>query len=95
MARYVILLSFTAQGGRAIRQSAARAQAFNRMATKAGVKVEAQFWTVGHYDGVLVLSAKSNEPILRCLAQLAALGNVKTESLQAFDEREFKAIVRR
>jgi len=92
MARYVTLIRFTEKGAREIKQSTARANDFNKTATKAGAKVEALYWTVGAYDGVLILSAENPEKALRCLTELAALGNVRTETLQAFDGKEFSAI---
>lgn len=95
MARYVSLLRFTPQGVRNIKKSPARAAAFQKAAEKAGVKVEAQFWTTGAYDGVLILSAANDTKALSVIAALAASGNVSTRSLQAFDAKEFKAIVGR
>lgn len=91
MARYVTLIRLTDQGARAIRKSTARALAFKKAAEKAGIGVEALFWTVGACDGVLILSGDEKK-VLRCLTQLAALGNVRTETMQAFDAAEFKAI---
>ena len=92
MARYVSLIRFTDQGARALKKSAARALGFRKAAEKAGITVEAQLWTAGSCDGVLILSGDEKK-ILRCLAQLAALGNVRTETLRAFNAEEFKAIV--
>lgn len=92
MARYVSLIRFTDQGARAMKKSAARALAFDKVAAKAGVKVEAQLWTAGSFDGVLILSGEEKN-IHRCLAQLVSLGNVRTETLRAFDAREFKSLV--
>ena len=92
MARYISLIRFTEKGSRALRQSLARASAFKRMAAKASVEVEAEYWTVGSYDGVLIISADKAENALRCLTELAALGNVKTETMQALDAKEFSAI---
>ena len=91
MARYVTLIRFTDQGARAIRKSTARALAFTKAAEKAGIGVEALLWTVGACDGVLILSGDEKK-VLRYLTQLAALGNVRTETMQAFDAAEFKAI---
>ena len=91
MARYVSLLRFTEQGARNIRKSAARALAFKRDAAKRGVTVELQLWTAGSQDGVLVLNGEE-KAVLGCLAQLASLGNVRTESLRAFTADEFKSI---
>ena len=90
MARYVSLLKFTEQGARNIKDSPGRAAAFKQNAEKLGVKVEAQRWTVGRYDGILVLSGEEKS-ILRVLADLTALGNVSTETLQAFDADVFTA----
>jgi len=92
MARYVSLIRFTEQGACALKKSAARALEFRKAAGKAGLTVEAQLWTAGACDGVLILSGDERK-ILRCLAELVAQGNVRTETLQAFDAAEFKDIV--
>jgi uncharacterized protein with GYD domain len=92
MARYISLLRFTEQGARNIKDSPGRALAFKQSAEKLGVTVEAQRWTVGKYDGVVVLSGEE-KAILRCLTQLAALGNVRTETMRALGDDELKAIV--
>jgi uncharacterized protein with GYD domain len=77
-----------------IKESTSRAHAFDDLAAKSGVNVEGQFWTIGHYDGALVLSADHEAKILHLLASLAALGNVRTETLQAFTDKEFEAILK-
>jgi uncharacterized protein with GYD domain len=91
MARYLTLLKFTEQGARNIKKSTERALAFRDAAKKAGVTVETQLWTVGVYDGALVLSGEEKN-VLRIVAELASLGNVRTETLQAFDADQFKGI---
>jgi uncharacterized protein with GYD domain len=91
MARYVTLIRFTDQGARAIRKTATRALAFKKAVEKTGVTVESQLWTAGACDGVLILSGDEKK-ILRCLTQLASLGNVRTETLRAFDARELKGL---
>lgn len=93
MTRYVSLLKFTEQGVKAIKKSTGRAHDFNAIAAKAGVKVEAEYWTVGRFDGVLILSGPSEQSVLRVLAELVSLGNVRTQTLQAFTDQEFDAIV--
>jgi uncharacterized protein with GYD domain len=91
MARYVTLIRFTDQGARGIGKSAARARAFKSAAEKAGLTVETLLWTVGACDGVLILRGDEKR-VLRHLTRLAAQGNVRTESMPAFDAGEFKAI---
>jgi len=95
MARYISLLRFTEQGAKNIKKSTNRAHAFDKLATKAGVKVEGQYWTMGKYDGVLIVAADSEEKVLHMLTLLAALGNVRTNTMQAFVDNEFDAIVGR
>ena len=92
MARYVTLIRFTEQGARAIKNSTVRAEAFRKAAEKAGVKVEKQLWTVGACDGILILSADDAEQALATIAGLAAAGNVRTETMQAFEAAEFAEI---
>lgn len=95
MARYISLLRFTEQGAKNIKKSTARAHAFDKLAARSGVRVEGQYWTMGKYDGVLILSADSEQKVLHLLAALAALGNVSTATMQAFVDSEFDAIVGR
>ena len=95
MARYIALLKFTEQGARNIKKSTTRAHAFDKLAAKANVRVEGQFWTMGRYDGVLILSASDETKVLHMLTLLAALGNVRTQTMQALVDTEFDEIVGR
>ena len=90
---YLTLITYTDQGVRNLKQSPQRAQAFRQSAEAAGIKVLVQLWTAGACDGVLILEGDSEEKVLGTLAQLASLGNVRTQSLRAFDAAEFGAIV--
>lgn len=94
MRRYVILIRFTEQGAKAVKKSTERARAFKDAAVKAGVKVEGQYWTVGSVDGVIVVNADSETKALNLVTALAAAGNVKTETLQAFTDAEFDELVK-
>jgi uncharacterized protein with GYD domain len=93
MAKYISLLRFTEQGAKDIKKSIKRAHGFGKSAAKAGVIIEGQYWTMGAYDGVLILSADTKEKALHCLAELAAQGNVRTETMQAFTDKGFGGIV--
>lgn len=92
MPTYISLLRFTEKGASNIKKSTGRASAFAKAATRSGVRIEAQYWTIGAYDGVLILSADNETKILHCLAELASAGNVRPETLQAFDAGSFSAI---
>ncbi|MBL9166540.1 MAG: GYD domain-containing protein [Verrucomicrobiales bacterium] len=94
MPRYIALLTFTPQGSKNVKKSTRRAHQFDRLAAKAGVKVAGQYWTMGGYDGVLILEASSETKVLHLLTELASFGNVQTQTLQAFTDAEFDSIVK-
>jgi uncharacterized protein with GYD domain len=93
MTRFVMLLKFTEKGISALKDSPARAAAFKAAAAKAGATVEAQYWLLGEYDGLTVLSAPDVKTATAVALQLAATGNVRTNLCRAFDEAEFKAVL--
>ena len=95
MACYISLLKFTDKGAKSIKSSAARAKQFRAAAAKAGVKVVEQYWTLGDYDGVLIIESNKAEKALHCLAELTSAGNVSTHTLPAFSSGEIKSVLKR
>ena len=95
MATYLVLMNFTEQGVQKFRDTRKRAGAFRSMAEKAGVTVRQQFWTLGPYDGALVLEADDDAAVTGVMLSLASLGNVKTQTLRAFEEKEMDEILGR
>ena len=93
MLRYICLLRFTDKGAREIKHSTRRARSFNKLAAKSGVKVEAQYWMMGKYDGLLILSAARREQVLHVLAALTSLGNVRSSTTQALSDKQFEALL--
>jgi uncharacterized protein with GYD domain len=95
MPRYISLLRFAEQGAKNITKSTQRAHDFDKAAAKAGVTIDGHYWTLGGYDGVVILSAESEEKVLKCLAELTAKGNVRPETMSALTDKEFDKIVAR
>lgn len=94
MKRYIALLRFTDSGAQALAKSTERAAAWAKAAAKAGVEVEGQYWSVGEYDGVLILGGADEKTVLGQLAKLAKSGNVRTQTMKLFDADQFDAIVK-
>ena len=94
MPRYISLFRFTEQGAKALNKSPARARAYAKAAAKNGIRIVGQYWTVGQYDGVLIIEADSDQEALHSLAELAAQGNIRTETMRALVDTEFEAIVK-
>ena len=64
-------------------------------ARKAGVRVVEQYWTLGDYDGVLILESDKAEKALHCLAELTAKRNVTTHTLPAYTSDEIKSVMKK
>ncbi len=93
MATFIVLLDFTDQGIRNLKDSPQRADAFSRFAEKAGVKIVSQYWTIGSHDGVLIIDAPTEEKAASVLLHLGASGNVRTTTLRAFDWAEAQELI--
>ena len=94
MATYITTIKFTEQGVQGIRDSAKRAAAFKTAAKKMGIKVTATYWTLGHFDGVLIFEAPDDETATAAMLQLSAQGNVHTSTARAFGSAEMDNIVK-
>jgi uncharacterized protein with GYD domain len=92
MATFISLLNFTDQGIRNVKDSPDRYEAFRAMAEKLGVRVKDMYYTVGHYDVVVVMEG-SDEAVTTALLKVASLGNVRTETLRGFSLDDMKKIM--
>ena len=95
MATYIVMLNFTDEGIKNLRNSTERADSFNAEAEKLGAKIQAQYWTVGVHDGVLILDAPDDETAVALVLSLASHGSVRTQVLRAFDRSEIQTVLAR
>ncbi|MFQ5527745.1 MAG: GYD domain-containing protein [Thermoanaerobaculia bacterium] len=93
MATFIVLLDYTDQGIRHLKDSPQRADAFNEFAEKMGVTIVGQYWTIGSHDGVLIMEAEREERAASVLLHLGASGNVRTTTLRAFDWAEAQELI--
>jgi uncharacterized protein with GYD domain len=95
MATFIALVSETQFGEENIYDSVARAERFRERAQKRGIKVKGQYWTMGPYDGMLVLEGPSAEAVSSLLLSLGSGGAVRTQTFQAFDMDQMRKILER
>ncbi|MBU0743041.1 GYD domain-containing protein [bacterium] len=93
MAKYVCLLVFTDTGIKNLRKTTARAEAFSEKIKSHGINILHTLWTVGRYDLVHIFEAESDEAAATFAYTLSALGNVRTNTMRAFDIDEMKVLV--
>ena len=95
MATYILLGSFTDQGIRTIKDTTKRAEAVRAMGKKIGVTVKDLYWTLGQYDVAAILDAPDEAAATSFALSVGALGNVRTQLLRAFTEKEIGPILGR
>jgi uncharacterized protein with GYD domain len=92
MATFISLLNWTDQGIRNVKDSPDRYEAFRAAAEKMGVKVKGFYYTMGHYDMVLIAEG-SDEAAMTALLKLGSLGNLRTETLRSFSVEEMRKFI--
>jgi uncharacterized protein with GYD domain len=93
MAQYIVLTNWTEQGIRNIKDSPGRLDAAKELCKKHGAEMTAFYMTMGRHDAVAILQAPSDEAVAKIALALGAGGNVRTETLKAFSEAEYRQIV--
>ncbi len=93
MATYVTLLRFTQQGIENIKESPARVETARKSFEQLGARVKDFYCLMGQYDAVLIAEAPDDETITKIQLALGSLGNVRSETLRAFTEDEYRRIV--
>ena len=93
MATFISTIKFTEQGIQNIQETCKRVSAVKTAAKKMGVKVVEVYWTLGRFDGVLILDAPDEETVTALLLQIASLGNVKTQTARAYKAAEMEKIL--
>jgi uncharacterized protein with GYD domain len=95
MPTFIILAQWSDQGIRHDTESPKRVHAFKELAKKAGANVKEFFWTLGSHDMVTIVEAPDAETIAAIALSVDKLGNVRTETMRAFNEAEMSAIMKK
>ncbi len=94
MVKGIVLVDYTDQGRRAIKDSPNRAEAANAEAAKLGLQVKDIFFTPGGaHDAAIVVEAESRELIGKFMSSVQSLGNVKMKFVRGFSIEEMRKMV--
>jgi len=93
MSFYILLINWTDQGIKKIKDSPDRYTAFKRSVEKAGGKIVGAYYTFGEYDVVLIIEAASDDTVLSIMLGIGSYGNVRSKTLRAFTANEGKTII--
>jgi uncharacterized protein with GYD domain len=93
MAQYIILINWTDQGIRNVKESPKRLDTARAVAKKLDMELKDFYLTMGDYDMVGHLDAPNDESVAKFILGLGTLGNVRTKTLKAFSEEEYRKII--
>jgi uncharacterized protein with GYD domain len=93
MPHYVLLWNWTDQGIRAVKDSPTRLASFRAELEKAGGKLLDEYYTMGQYDGIVIIEAPSDETIMSIVLSDASKGNFRSVTLKAFPTSEAGKVI--
>jgi len=93
MATYILLCSWTDQGIRSVKDSPKRLDAGRAAAKKLGCKIKDMYMTIGAHDLVLLVEAPDDETVARLVLTTAAGGNIRTTTMKAFSEADYRKLI--
>ena len=93
MATYITLLKFTEQGLKTIKEGPSRLERAKQLARSMGAEIKSFHLVQGRYDAVVISEAPNDEVVTKFALVIGSLGNVRTETLRAFTEDEYRKII--
>ncbi len=93
MSVFVALINYTDQGIRTVKGSPKRVETARFLAKSSGAELKELYLTMGEYDLIAIVEAKNDESMAKFALALGSLGNVRTKTLKAFTEQEYRTII--
>jgi len=92
MPTYITLIRYTEQGVKTFKDLSERLDQTRKSGEPLGTKLVSFYLTMGQYDAVVISDAPDDEAAAKLALVAGAHGNVRTETMRAFDEDEAKKI---
>jgi uncharacterized protein with GYD domain len=93
MPTYISLLNFTQQGIEKIKESPARLDRARQVFKEMGAELKSFHLVMGRYDAVVISEAPNDETVGKLVLMIGAQGNIRTETLRAFTEDEYRKMI--
>jgi len=93
MPTYISLIRFTQKGMETIKDGPKRLDAAKQRVRAAGGELKAFYLVTGQYDAVAISELPNEEAAARLALGTGSMGNVRTETLRAFSEDEYRKII--
>ncbi len=89
MSIYIMMSTLTDEGRKTVKSNPHRIKEVNKEVEAMGVKILAQYVTLGQYDFMNVLEAPNNEVIAKVAIELGSRGTLQTSTLSALTLDDF------
>ncbi len=93
MATYISLMRYTQKGIESVKEAPARLEFAKKAFKAAGAELKQYYLTMGQYDAVVISEGPDDETAAKLALAIGSLGNIRTETMRAFTEDEFRKIV--
>ncbi len=93
MPTYISLIRFTQKGMETIKEGPKRLDAAKQRFRAAGGELKAFYLVTGQYDAVAISELPNDEAVARLALANGQMGNIRTETLRAFTEGEYRKII--
>jgi uncharacterized protein with GYD domain len=95
MPTFIVLANFTDQGVKSAKDAVKRSEAIKEAGKKFGVTMKDIHWTMGPYDVIGTFDAPDGQSMTAFSIAIAMAGNVRGQTLRAFDKDEMKGILKK
>jgi len=93
MPTYINVFHLTQKGVENVRKGPERVAAAKRLFQAVGAKIKDFYMVMGQYDAVVISEAPDDETATKAVLALASLGYVRSESMRAFTEDEYRKMI--
>ena len=93
MSTYITLISWTQKGIENVKESPARLDQAKAAFKAMGAEIKQFYLVVGQYDIVIVSEAPDDQTMAKAALTVGAGGSIRTQTLRAFTEEEYRKIV--
>ena len=92
MNTYIMLANYTEEGIQGVKQTSERIEAGRALAKEHDGEVKDIYLAMGIYDVVMIAQFPDAEAAAKFALRVGAMGHLRTTTLQAFPEDQYRAI---
>src|SRR5215468_10117618 len=95
MPTYVVLVKWTEQGIRNVKDTVTRTEQARAAAEQSGGRLIGSWWTQGAYDIVAVFEFPDDETASAAALAVGMAGNARTQTMRAYTAEEMQRIIQK